>query len=131
MTNVSRFSLEYPLRFAQIIVEIKEVVRKISGALADPKVDWDNIGRLMEVNHGLLNSCGVGHQKLDEIKSICNQYGVYCKLSGAGGGGICFGVGSPEKLESEGLMRALGESGFMCNITEIGANGLCICAEHI
>jgi len=47
------------------------------------------VGRLMLMNHRLLNSIGVGHPKLDLcIETICvQQLHGYGKLIGAGGGG--------------------------------------------
>eukprot|EP01084_Bolivina_argentea_P222461 376539_1 len=50
---------------------------------------YKNINELFCINHGLLISIGVGHNVINSIQNICNQYnlGKGFKITGAGGGG--------------------------------------------
>ena len=42
---------------------------------------------LIDLNHHLVNSLGVGHSTLDKVREITAQFGLHSKLTGAGGGG--------------------------------------------
>jgi len=46
----------------------------------------DRLGELISINQGLLNSVGVGHEKLDTVARLTKNIG-WTKLTGAGGGG--------------------------------------------
>jgi mevalonate kinase len=46
----------------------------------------ERLGELISINQGLLNSVGVGHEKLDAVALITKDIG-WTKLTGAGGGG--------------------------------------------
>ena len=46
----------------------------------------DSLGELISINQGLLNSVGVGHEKLDTVARLTKSVG-WTKLTGAGGGG--------------------------------------------
>ena len=66
--------------------EIEIVTEK--GKLAIEEGKTELIGEIMSKNHELLNSIGVGHEKLDELIDIANKAGaVGAKLTGGGGGG--------------------------------------------
>lgn len=45
---------------------------------------------LCRINNHLLTALGVGHAKILQICSLLARYGIYAKLSGAGGGGTTF-----------------------------------------
>lgn len=45
---------------------------------------------LVNINQGLLYSLGASHNRLQEICSVCLEYGLSAKLTGAGGGGCAF-----------------------------------------
>eukprot|EP00483_Globobulimina_turgida_P012722 UN12745 len=55
----------------------------------DKKVLALNINELFALNHGLLLAVGVGHDVINRVQHICNQYGFNngFKITGAGGGG--------------------------------------------
>jgi len=46
----------------------------------------ERLGELISINQGLLNSVGVGHEKLDTVARLTKEIG-WTKLTGAGGGG--------------------------------------------
>ena len=46
----------------------------------------EKLGELISINQGLLNSIGVGHEKLDTVARLTKEIG-WTKLTGAGGGG--------------------------------------------
>ena len=42
---------------------------------------------MIDVNHYLLCSLNVGHEKIEQIRQITKKYGLHTKITGAGGGG--------------------------------------------
>ncbi len=85
-----------------------EIVKLAESALL--RRDWEEVGILMTLNHGLLSSLGVSTETLGRLVSIAIKEGAYgAKLSGAGGGDCVIAVAGKdsyknvsEKLESGG-----------------------------
>lgn len=66
--------------------EIEIVTEK--GKLAIEQGKTELVGEIMNKNHELLNSIGVGHTKLEQLVDIVNKAGALgAKLTGGGGGG--------------------------------------------
>jgi len=42
---------------------------------------------MIDVNHYLLCSLNVGHEKIEKIRQITQKFGFHSKITGAGGGG--------------------------------------------
>jgi len=42
---------------------------------------------MIDVNHYLLCSLNVSHEKIENIRQITKKYGLHTKITGAGGGG--------------------------------------------
>ena len=80
----------------------------------------------MDINHSLLNSCGVGHEILDKIVSITKRKGLSSKLTGAGGGGCALTLIPHSYLEEqvESLILELESNGFLAFVAEIGGLGV-------
>jgi mevalonate kinase len=80
-------TLKEEYEFATTTVRsIGDLVRRGQGALDDG--DLDELGRLMDFNHGLLSALGVSARTLDEMVWAARDAGaVGAKLTGAGGGG--------------------------------------------
>ena len=79
---------EYADRSAEarrMIAEIGQIT--LDGADAIRRKDWEKVGRLMDRNHELLNSLGVGHEFLDRLVAAARPLSYGAKLTGAGGGG--------------------------------------------
>lgn len=82
----------------------------VAGANALAARDYDQLGALMNICHGLLNALEVSTTGLERMVEIARSAGaVGAKLTGAGGGGsivaLCPG-------NAEGVRRALEESGY-------------------
>ena len=48
--------------------------------------------QLVDINHHLLNACGVGHEAFEVIREITMKHGLPSKITGAGGGGCAFTI---------------------------------------
>ena len=71
-----------------LIEDIGHCTRSIIG-----QKDLKEIGRLLSINHQLLQKLGVSTSKLDHLVTLCMEQGAYgAKLTGAGGGGIMFAL---------------------------------------
>jgi len=84
-----------------------------------------NFEALMDVNQGILNAIGVGHQSLDLVVKLSAAYKLHSKLTGAGGGGcaITFIPTGTAEDDVEALRNDLSEAGFDCFDAKIGAAG--------
>jgi len=71
---------------ADTVVAIGDLVRRGETALVD--ADFAELGRLMDVNHGLLSALRVSARSLDAMVWAAREAGARgAKLTGAGGGG--------------------------------------------
>ncbi|MEM2055368.1 MAG: mevalonate kinase, partial [Sulfolobales archaeon] len=86
------------------------------------------LGLLMNLNHGLLDSLGVSTRKLNEVVYAARSSGALgAKLTGAGGGGCVIALSQPEKLETvETVMKFL--SDFTMK-TSLGSEGIKVKTE--
>ncbi len=76
------------------------------------------LGHLMNITHGLLNSLQVSCWELEELVQIARKHGAYgAKLTGSGGGGAMIAL-APEN--ADGIAVAMKEAGYQSIITEIG-----------
>lgn len=86
---------------------ILEAIDKITVAAHDlisaPGFDEEDhdsaqvLGKLMQINHGLLVSLGVSHPRLERISELVDLAGVgWTKLTGAGGGGSTITLLKPD-----------------------------------
>ena len=87
---------------------------------------YDVIKDMVEMNQQLLNFIGVGHPAIDNVVMMAKQYGLFSKLTGAGGGGCVFAIVPPDVDEKnvEELKVKLSECGYESWETSIGANGV-------
>ncbi len=106
--------------FAETTVStIGDLVRQGERALAEG--DIEELGTLMDVNHGLLSALGVSSRSLDGMVWAARNAGAYgAKLTGAGGGGCVVALDPSEETE-----RALGftpgcEEGFRARLDDEG-----------
>ncbi|MFC3958438.1 mevalonate kinase [Halovivax cerinus] len=71
---------------AETIESIGDIVRRGERILADG--DVEELGELMDFNHGLLSALGVSSRSLDSMVWAAREAGAHgVKLTGAGGGG--------------------------------------------
>ncbi len=95
-------------RYDALFDQIDEISR--AGAKALLAKQYDTLGRLMNLCHGLLNAIEVSTPDLENMVSIARQNGaVGAKLTGAGGGGsmVALCPGTEEEVRS-----ALHHSGY-------------------
>ncbi|GAB3027473.1 mevalonate kinase [Natronobiforma cellulositropha] len=84
---------------ADTVEAIGDVVREGESALADG--DLEELGRLMNFNHGLLSALGVSARSLDDMVWAARDAGAYgAKLTGAGGGGCIVALDPTEATET-------------------------------
>ena len=104
---------------ADAIAAIGDLVRHGEAVLADG--DLEELGRLMDVNHGLLSSLGVSSRSLDELVWAARDAGALgAKLTGAGGGG-CVVALDPTDAAEAGLGHAPAcESAFRAELAGAG-----------
>jgi mevalonate kinase len=86
--------------FAEDTVEaIGDVVRNGEGVLRE--ADLEELGRLMNFNHGLLSALGVSGRKLDSMVWTAREAGALgAKLTGAGGGGCIVALDRTEQTRT-------------------------------
>ncbi len=91
---------EYPEVIDPIIKTIGLFSKK--GEILVKKKDYVSLGKLMNVNHGLLDALGVGTAELSALVYAARNAGAYgAKITGAGGGGCMVALtDSPEKVAS-------------------------------
>jgi len=80
---------------------------------------------LLQINHHLLNSLGVGHQALEKIFNIAQSLKFPCKLTGAGGGGCAIAlITANSQPNLEEFKKVLQENGYQCFEARVGGNGV-------
>ncbi len=107
--QVAVFKEEYPEMIDPIIKIIGSFAKK--GEVLISKKDYITLGKLMNVNHGLLEALGVGTLELSTLVYAARNAGAYgAKITGAGGGGcIAALTDSPVKVASA-IERAGGQA---------------------
>ncbi len=110
--------------FAASTVEaIGDVVRNGEDALADG--DIDELGRLMDFNHGLLSALGVSSRSLDTMVWAARDAGACgAKLTGAGGGGCIVALDPTEETETALSFTPGCEDTFRAELADEGVRRL-------
>ena len=108
---------------ADTVETIGDLVRTGEDVLADG--DLEELGRLMDVNHGLLSALGVSSRSLDAMVWAARNAGAYgAKLTGAGGGG-CVVALDPTSATETALSYTPGcEEAFRASLSETGVERL-------
>jgi len=81
---------------------------------------------MIDVNHYLLCSLNVGHEKIEQIRQITKKYGLHTKITGAGGGG-CMLTFVPNESKEDIIIKVkddLKNNHFTCYDTTIGGDGV-------
>lgn len=96
---------------APLLESFGAIVAEAIGAIAEG--DAPRVGRLMDVNHGLLVSIGVSTPQLDEGCRVARSEGALgAKLTGAGGGGCVVAVAHPD--DAPRITQALAHRFGLC-----------------
>ncbi|RLF09066.1 MAG: mevalonate kinase [Thermoprotei archaeon] len=98
---------------------IGEVTRKAKASLE--KGDVIEVGRLMNVNHGLLEAIGVSTSRLSQMVYAARSAGALgSKITGAGGGGCIIALAPGAEDEVVAALRAVGASAFKVDFSREG-----------
>jgi mevalonate kinase len=97
VANVRELREEYDFA-ADTVESIGDLVRRGERALREE--DVEELGRLMDVNHGLLSALGVSSRSLDAMVWGAREAGASgAKLTGAGGGGCIVALDPSDATE--------------------------------
>jgi len=122
---VRRTYEEMPEVVKPLLVAMGRIVEKARGLLLsdmEERARFEELGRLMNINHGLLDALGVSTKKLSELVYAARTAGaVGAKITGAGGGGCMYAL-APEN-QSE-VATAIKIAGGVPMITKISREGL-------
>lgn len=79
--------------------------------------DYISIGKLMNINQGLLDAIGVGCSELSSFTYAARNNGAYgAKITGAGGGGCMVAIAPRERVDD--VAAAIGAAGGEVVVTE-------------
>lgn len=98
--QVATMKNKYPEVINPIIKAIGSFTEK--GEIYVRDKDYSSLGKLMNINHGLLDALGVGTMELASLVYAARDAGAFgAKITGAGGGGCMFALtDSPENVAS-------------------------------
>ena len=116
---------EMPDVMEPILVAMGKIVDRARDVLIstlEERTRFEKLGKLMNINHGLLDALGVSTKKLSELVYAARTAGALgAKITGAGGGGCMYAL-APEK-QSE-VATAITIAGGTPMVTEISRDGL-------
>ena len=87
----------------------------------------EEFGKLMTINHGLLNALGVSHPRLERIRELVDHENMgWTKLTGAGGGGCAITLLRPGESDERKrkLEKSLDTEGYVTFETTLGCDGV-------
>ena len=121
MVNQVREQAEkYPKWYKQIFKQMDELA--IASKEAIESRDLDELGMIMNMNHGFLNILGVSCPEVEELVEIARQNGALgAKLTGGGGGGAMIALCDSEKTQNK-IQKEMHQAGYDALITEIKSN---------
>ncbi|NUB92799.1 mevalonate kinase [Haloterrigena sp. SYSU A121-1] len=104
---------------ADTVEAIGDIVRRGEDALAAG--DIEELGRLMDFNHGLLSALGVSSRTLDSMVWAARDAGATgAKLTGAGGGGCIVSLDDTNETETALSYTPGCEDAFRAELAETG-----------
>ena len=111
VAKVAKLKDTHPKLVASILDAMDKVTSSAAELMRDDEFDEEEeeslrrLGELMTVNHGLLNSLGVSHPRLERVRELVDHEGIgWTKLTGAGGGGCSITLVRPN-VPQETLKR--------------------------
>lgn len=121
MVNQVREQAEkYPKWYKQIFAQMDELA--LSSKEAIEARDLDELGMIMNMNHGFLNILGVSCPEVEELVEIARQNGALgAKLTGGGGGGAMIALCDNEKTQKS-IQKQMHKAGYDALATEIKSN---------
>ncbi|WP_406657886.1 mevalonate kinase [Methanolobus sp. ZRKC2] len=114
VSNVAKLRQEFPAIIDPILTNIGKMAH-----IAEEHVnsnDYETVGKLMNVNQGLLDSIGVGGAELSALVYAARNAGaISAKITGAGGGGCIVALTS--KTNANAVAQAIKETGAEAILT--------------
>lgn len=108
-----------PAQFDRLFAAMGDVAE--AGIAALEAGDEATLGRLLDLNHGYLNACGVSTLANEQMVALARRHGALgAKLTGAGNGGAIVALCPDDPSQ---VVHAFGEAGFRALATQIGADG--------
>ena len=105
----------------EIVDSTIESIEKITRMAKEKIEKGEDIGDLMNMNHGLLMALGVSNFKLDILVYAARDAGARgAKLTGAGGGGCIIAYAPDKGAQVKGAIENCGCSAFESAITSVG-----------
>ncbi|KAG4101312.1 mevalonate kinase-like protein [Neocallimastix lanati (nom. inval.)] len=129
--NVRDLYNNYPTVINPILDSIHNIGERCKELFNGEKSEEEIINELksmIDVNHYLLCSLNVGHEKIEKIRQITQKFGFHSKITGAGGGGCMLTFvpkGSNEDVINK-VKTELQNNNFSCYDTTIGGNGVAV-----
>ncbi|WP_175059304.1 mevalonate kinase [Thermococcus sp. 2319x1] len=102
--------------------KLVEKAREVILADYDKEIKFQLLGRLMNINHGLLDALGVSTKSLSDLVYASREAGALgAKITGAGGGGCMYALAPGKQSE---VATAIKIAGGVPMITKISREGL-------
>jgi mevalonate kinase len=121
VANVRKLRESYPELIEPLMASIGRI-SKIGESLVMAG-DYSSIGRLMNVNQGLLDALGVNILELSRLIYSARRAGAFgAKITGAGGGGCMVALTSTDRCAQ--VAEAISEAGGKVTITKPTEQGL-------
>ncbi len=116
--QVASLKKEYPDIIDPIIRTIGSFAKK--GEVLISKKDYNSLGKLMNVNHGLLDGLGVGTAELSALVYAARDAGAFgAKITGAGGGGCMVALTDSPDAVAEAI-KGVGGRAIITSFTSQG-----------
>jgi len=129
--NVRDLYNNYPDVINPILDSIHNIGERCKNLFNGEKNEKEIINELksmIDVNHYLLCSLNVGHEKIEKIRQITKKFGLHSKITGAGGGGcmLTFVPNGSNESTINNAKTELINNNFTCYDTIIGGDGVLI-----
>ncbi|WP_069131217.1 hydroxymethylglutaryl-CoA reductase, degradative [Rhodohalobacter halophilus] len=108
---------KYPQWYEKIFKQMDELA--LASKLAIEKRDLNELGMIMNMNHGYLNTLGVSYPEVEDLIEIARNSGALgAKLTGGGGGGAMIALCDSDKMQKK-IQKKMHEAGYDALIAEI------------
>ena len=105
-----------PRRYERLFTQIGDLTREATEAVRSG--DLSELGELMNLNHGLLNSLRIHNWQIEELVEIARDNGAFgAKVTGGGGGAM---IAIAEADDVHPIASAMRRNGYQAFVTEIG-----------
>jgi mevalonate kinase len=119
VNRVKRLRDAFPEVLDPVIKAIGEISRRARRAIESGRLE--ELGQLMNVNHGLLEAMGVSTSKLSQMVYAARAAGALgSKITGAGGGGCVVALAPQREEEVIAALKAIGATAFKASSTSDG-----------